>query len=128
MTKIPPDHFKIISFYNPDGEWLDTLNVRGGHFLQTDITKFDGALFSICRTETESLDPQQRGLLEYTYRVFENAGISLQEEAGTKTEVYVGSFAKEYDVIFSNDPSLQPYVSSLRNRIGHALKLIELVL
>ena len=108
MTEVPLDRFNIDSFYHPDGERLDTLNVRGGHFLRDDITKFDAPFFSISRTEAESLDPQQRGLLECTYHVLENAGIPLQEVDGTKTGVFIGSFAKEYDALFSKDPSLQP--------------------
>jgi 3-oxoacyl-(acyl-carrier-protein) synthase len=108
MTEVPPDRFNIDAFYHPDGDRLNTLNVRGGHFLQGDLAEFDAPFFSIPRTEAESLDPQQRGLLESTYHAFENAGISLQEAAGTKTAVFVGCFAKEYETLFARDTDLQP--------------------
>ena len=108
MTEVPPDRFNIDAFYHPNGDRLNTLNVRGGHFLQTDLAEFDAPFFSIPKTEAESLDPQQRGLLESTYHALENAGISLQEAGGSKTGVFVGCFAKEYDTIFSRDTDLQP--------------------
>jgi acyl transferase domain-containing protein len=108
MTEVPSDRFNIDSFYHPDGERLDTLNVRGGHFLMGDVSKFDAPFFSISRTEAESLDPQQRGLLECTYHLLENAGIPMERAGGTKTGVFVGCFAKEYDTLFSRDPELPP--------------------
>jgi acyl transferase domain-containing protein len=108
MTEVPSDRFNIDSFYHPDGDRLDTLNVRGGHFLSGDVSKFDAPFFSISRTEAESLDPQQRGLLECTYHVLENAGIPMERVGGTKTGVFVGCFAKEYDTLFSRDPEMPP--------------------
>ncbi|RMZ67076.1 polyketide synthase [Pyrenophora seminiperda CCB06] len=108
MTEVPSDRFNIDAFYHPNGDRLNTLNVRGGHFLQSDLAEFDAPFFSIPKTEAESLDPQQRGLLESTYHALENAGISLQEAAASKTGVFVGCFAKEYDTIFSRDTDMQP--------------------
>ncbi|KAE8858793.1 hypothetical protein PTNB73_08273 [Pyrenophora teres f. teres] len=108
MTEVPSDRFNIDAFYHPNGDRLNTLNVRGGHFLQSDLAEFDAPFFSIPKTEAESLDPQQRGLLESTYHALENAGISLKEAGGSKTGVFVGCFAKEYDTMFSRDTDLQP--------------------
>lgn len=36
------------------------------------------------------------------------AGIPLEKASGSKTAVFVGSFAKEYETIFSRDPEFQP--------------------
>ena len=49
--------------------------VRGGHFLKENLAAFDAPFFSIASAEAASMDPQQRGLLETTYRALEN-GIS----------------------------------------------------
>lgn len=108
MTKVPTDRFNIDAFYHPNGDRLDTLNTRGGHFVRGDLSAFDAPFFSIPRTEANSLDPQQRGLLECTYHALENAGISIQDAGASKTGVFVGCFAKEYDTIFSRDPDYQP--------------------
>lgn len=92
--------------------------------MKADLAAFDAPFFSIPLSEAVSLDPQQRGLLEETYKALENcnrppcstttetkralAGISLEKAAGSKTVVFVGSFAKEYETLFSRDPELQP--------------------
>jgi acyl transferase domain-containing protein len=45
-----------------------------------DISTFDSDFFSISAKEAASLDPQQRGLLETTYRALENGKL-----VGTET-------------------------------------------
>lgn len=103
------------------------MNVTGAHFLQGDIAAFDAPFFSINPTEAASMDPQQRGLLETAYRAFENgwscpstqdtaqilnlhvsvAGISLEEAAGSKTSVHVGSFAHDWKDLLRRDPLME---------------------
>lgn len=46
--------------------------LRGGHFLEQDISVFDAGFFSISPTEAASMDPMQRMLLEVTYKALEN--------------------------------------------------------
>lgn len=46
--------------------------VRGGHFLEENLAAFDAPFFSIAHAEAMSMDPQQRGLLETSYRALEN--------------------------------------------------------
>ena len=45
---------------------------RQGHFLTQDLTSFDAPFFSITPAEAAAMDPQQRCLLETSYRAFEN--------------------------------------------------------
>ncbi|KAL8855884.1 MAG: hypothetical protein Q9178_007504 [Gyalolechia marmorata] len=104
MTKVPQDRFNVDAFYDPDAQRLDTLNVYGGHFLKGDLAAFDAPFFSIPYTEALSLDPQQRGLMESTYKALENAGVPLQKSSGSKSGVFVGSFAMEYETLISRDP------------------------
>lgn len=52
--------------------YLHKVAVRGGHFVKESIAAFDTAFFSIPLAEAAALDPQQRGLLETTYRALEN--------------------------------------------------------
>jgi acyl transferase domain-containing protein len=45
---------------------------RGGHFVTQELGAFDAPFFSITPAEASDMDPMQRGLLESTYRAFEN--------------------------------------------------------
>jgi hypothetical protein len=48
------------------------LPLRGAHFLRESLDVFDASFFSITAEEASGLDPQQRILLETTYRALEN--------------------------------------------------------
>lgn len=51
---------------------------------------FDNRLFGIHDMEVSRMDPQQKLLLECTYRALENAGIPTEDISGTKTGVFIG--------------------------------------
>lgn len=48
------------------------MNCRGGNFLTGDLAAFDAPFFSIPPAEAACIDPQQRILLETSYRALEN--------------------------------------------------------
>ncbi|XP_072110533.1 uncharacterized protein [Mobula birostris] len=54
------------------------------------FNEFDHKLFNISQTEANSMDPQQKLLLECTYKVFENAGMPMENISGSKTGVFIG--------------------------------------
>ena len=49
------------------------------------------------------MDPQSRALLETTYRALENAGISIEQCAGSRTCVYTGISADDYRLMYVKD-------------------------
>ena len=124
-SEIPPDRFNINAFYHADPDRQDTINVKYGNFLKGDLGAFDAPFFSIQPTEAMSMDPQQRFMLEASYRALENAGLPLETVVGTKTSVFVGSSARDYESLLLRD-SDQPakYIgtgigtSLLANRIS----------
>ncbi|CRK21966.1 hypothetical protein BN1723_017962, partial [Verticillium longisporum] len=72
------------------------------------------------------MDPQQRGLLESTYRALENAGQPLEKVTGSKTGVFVGCFTREYEAImFKETETQQRYFATgtgttmLANRLSY---------
>lgn len=52
------------------------MSARGGHFVKQELGAFDTPFFSITPAEASGMDPMQRGLLETTYRAFENGSSS----------------------------------------------------
>ena len=71
-----------------------SITARGG-FLH-DADQFDAKFFGISPREAESMDPQQRVLLEVAWETFERAGLDRAALAGSSTGVYVGAMAQEY--------------------------------
>ncbi|KAL8880976.1 MAG: hypothetical protein Q9198_001723 [Flavoplaca austrocitrina] len=71
-SKIPKDRINMDAFYHPNADRSDTTNVRSRHFLKGNIAAFDAPFFTIKPTEAESMDPQQRMLLETSFHALEN--------------------------------------------------------
>ena len=63
--------------------------VNGAVFVE-DVDKFDAPFFNISRIEAESMDPQQRIVLELAWKCIEDAGYPPSRLAGSNTGVYVG--------------------------------------
>ncbi|KAG9238586.1 hypothetical protein BJ875DRAFT_415989 [Amylocarpus encephaloides] len=130
MTEMPRERVNMDAFYHPDKERVDTVNFRGGHFLKEDLGAFDAPFFSISPAEAESMDPQQRLMLEITYCALENAGIPIESISGTKAAVFTGSFADDFKILSLKDTErMSKYTASgntfsiLANRISWAFNL-----
>lgn len=107
-TDFPPDRLNIDAHYHPDPNRRDTLSVQGGHFMKEDLSLFDAPFFSITAAEAEAMDPQQRLVLETSYRALENAGLSVNHVARSKTCVFTGSFTSDYAAIQGGYPLKVP--------------------
>ncbi|KAI9646808.1 hypothetical protein NHQ30_004807 [Ciborinia camelliae] len=58
------------------------------------------------------MDPQQRWLLETSYRALENADIPLEKATGTNTAVYASSTSEDYIMMTAKDPDHAPQMVS----------------
>ncbi|KAF2192938.1 hypothetical protein K469DRAFT_693029 [Zopfia rhizophila CBS 207.26] len=87
--KVPEDRF------NAENLQYSNAGFPGGHFLEDDIARFDAPFFSISPAEAAAMDPQQRRLLETTYRALENGMLPHRLPDLTTT-------------INSKDPELMP--------------------
>ncbi|KKZ65546.1 hypothetical protein EMCG_08619 [[Emmonsia] crescens] len=97
-STIPEGRFNAASYYHPNPDRNGTFNIKGGYFLQEDIGLFDAPFFNLTKHEAESLDPQQRVMLECTYEALENGGITLESLAGDQVGVFVGASLSDYDL------------------------------
>ncbi|KAK8105742.1 hypothetical protein PG999_009101 [Apiospora kogelbergensis] len=100
---IPEDRYNVAGFYHPDGDRLGSIQQRHAHFLKQDFKVFDAPFFSVTPKEAKAMDPTHRMLLEATYEGFENAGLRLQDVAGTKTSCYIGTFTADFPSLQARD-------------------------
>ncbi|KAF3771163.1 hypothetical protein M406DRAFT_245563 [Cryphonectria parasitica EP155] len=125
-SEIPASRFNVDGVSHPNPQKLNTANVIGGHFLQDDIAAFDASFFNLTAEAAKVLDPQFRLQLESTYEALENAGITIQDVAGSNTSVFAGSFFRDYSDAHARDPEALPRFLLLgvgaamaSNRISH---------
>lgn len=74
--------------------------LRFGGFIE-EMDTFDSLFFHISPEEAKLMDPQQRILLEETYRCIENAGIRTADLEGRKIGVFIGAFSSDYQQLLS---------------------------
>jgi hybrid polyketide synthase/nonribosomal peptide synthetase ACE1 len=125
-SRIPNERFNIDGFYHRDGSHHGTTNVQESYFLEEDHRRFDAQFFNIQPAEADSIDPQQRVLLETVYEGIEAAGLQIKELQGSSTAVYVGLMNGDYsDVLFRDMDSLPTYTATatarsiMSNRISY---------
>ena len=98
ISEVPPDRFDIDSVFDPDPARKGTMYTRRGGFVD-EIDKFDAAFFGFSPREASRVDPQHRLLLEIAYEALEDAGLSADQAAGSRTGVFVGFSAHDYSSI-----------------------------
>jgi acyl transferase domain-containing protein/surfactin synthase thioesterase subunit len=95
ITDIPEERWHIDAFYDPNPNKAGKIKAKKGGFVK-DVDHFDADFFGIFPSEAQRIDPQQRLLLEITYEALEDAGIKMEDFAGSKTAVYMGVFMNDY--------------------------------
>lgn len=126
LKEIPKDRFDSNGFYHKDGSHHGTTNVRQSYLLDEDLRLFDAKFFNLSNNEADSIDPQQRFLLETVYESMESAGLTLEELKGSDTAVYVGAMAVDYqDLLIRDVNNIPTYFATgvarsiLSNRISY---------
>uniref|UniRef100_A0A3P9MWL7 Probable polyketide synthase 1 n=1 Tax=Poecilia reticulata TaxID=8081 RepID=A0A3P9MWL7_POERE len=94
------------------------------------FNEFDPSFFGIPEVESDFMDPQQKLLLQCSYRALEDAGIPMESLSGTRTGVYIGLMNRDYEMIRSNKPETITHynctgtaVSVAANRISFTFNL-----
>ncbi|KAK3385176.1 hypothetical protein B0H63DRAFT_432919 [Podospora didyma] len=126
LREIPVSRFNPAAFYHEDALHHGTSNVKHSYLLDDDIGVFDAQFFGIKPVEANSVDPQQRILLETVYEGLERAGLPLETLQGSRTSVYVGVMSADYTELLARDINTFPtYFASgtarsiLSNRISY---------
>ncbi|KAF2819712.1 hypothetical protein CC86DRAFT_429870 [Ophiobolus disseminans] len=120
------DRFSVDGFYHKDGYHHGSSNVRHSYQLNEDTREFDAQFFNIPASEADSIDPQQRFLMEVIYEGIENAGLNIEALSGSPTAVYVGVMCNDYaHITYADLESVPKYaatgsaLSILSNRVSY---------
>ncbi|HEU4405132.1 MAG TPA: SDR family NAD(P)-dependent oxidoreductase [Polyangiaceae bacterium] len=109
VSDVPADRWDAASFYHPDFRKAGHIHARRGAFLRR-VDAFDAAFFGIAPAEARRIDPQQRLVLEASFRALEDAGLPWEAVSGRRVAVVIGCSGRDYDGIQA--------ASSERDRIG----------
>ena len=100
IREVPADRWDIDEFYDPDPETPGKIYTRYGGFLSR-IDEFDPQFFGITPREAESIDPQQRLILEVGWQALENAGQSPDKLRKSQTGVFIGIGSSDYSQLLA---------------------------
>ena len=92
-----------------------------GNFLR-DIKAFDHRFFGKSAREAESMDPQQRVLLEIAYEALESSGYFADSSKPQDVGCYIGACATDYDFnVASHPPTAFSAIGTLRSFLSGKL-------
>ncbi len=103
------------AYFDADHDKPGKIVTRKGGFLQEEINKFDAQFFGISPREADSMDPQQRVLLEVAWEALENGGQRAHELENSKTGVFVGIGIDDYKMMAMNsnrDSAIDAYTGT----------------
>ena len=127
VTEIPDDRWDKARYWHPQvGVVGKTYTFAAGVVHNT--LDIDHAVYGISPREAESMDPQQRWILQLVWRAMENANLTAEHIKDERVGVYVGASNIEYGNLAAGDPAAaSPYfmtgntLSVIANRISHVL-------
>jgi acyl transferase domain-containing protein/enoyl-CoA hydratase/carnithine racemase/aryl carrier-like protein/SAM-dependent methyltransferase len=124
---VPAQRFDIERCFSDDISVPGTTNSRWMGVLE-DCDAFDPLFFNIAPTEAESMDPQQRLMLQNCWHAIENAAIDPRSLSGSRCGVFIGCGATDYhdrsrEHRFSTQGFTGSAMSILAARIAYFLNL-----
>lgn len=102
-SEVPAGRWDVDAFYDPDPDAPGRSYTKRGSFLTGPVDGFDATMFGLSPREAASMDPQQRLLLEVAWEALEDAGIPIEELAGSRTGVFVGINSADYLQLLAAD-------------------------
>ncbi len=96
LSAFPEDRgWNLADLFDPDPDAVGKTYTRFGGFL-SGAAEFDADFFGISAREAQTMDPQQRQLLEVCWEALETARIDPTSLLGSETGVFVGAWSQQY--------------------------------
>ncbi|XP_072534906.1 phenolphthiocerol/phthiocerol polyketide synthase subunit C [Salminus brasiliensis] len=128
-VEIPEERFDVSHWYDPDDSVLGKTQTTKAAFIDG-FNDFDHKFFGISEDEANFMDPQQKLLLQCSYRALEDSGIPMEKVSGSRTGVYIGLMNRDYETILNNSPGTINHfngtgtaMSIAANRISYTFNL-----
>ena len=112
VSEIDNSRFMKEKFFSADKTQLGKMYTESAAYLNVDYREFDFTHFEISATESESVDPMHKLLLEVSWEAIENAGLKPRLLKGSKTGVFIGATHGEFlkaDYLSNDVQDITPY-------------------
>ncbi|EYF00540.1 Malonyl CoA-acyl carrier protein transacylase [Chondromyces apiculatus DSM 436] len=130
ISEVPADRWGAAVLGDADPGAAAVTSGRGGFI--GGIDAFDPQFFSISPREADSMDPQQRLVLELSWEALEDAGVPPYSLRESRTGVFVGAVFDDYALLQdrAGADAITAYTSTggtsciIANRVSYALGLM----
>lgn len=95
VSEVPPERYDAHRYYHPDARRPGVISTKWGGFM-AGADLFDAQFFGIAPKELKSISPQQRLVVEHSWRALEDACIDPTSLAGTNAGVFCGVASFDY--------------------------------
>ncbi|MCC7382751.1 MAG: LLM class flavin-dependent oxidoreductase [Deltaproteobacteria bacterium] len=127
VREVPAERWDIDALYDPTPGTPGKMVTRFGGFIDG-VDEIDPQFFGISPREAETMDPQQRIVLEATYEALQDAGIPFSGLRGQSAGVFMGFQVGDYfNLLTRAGAELDPYVATgnspaiISNRVSYLL-------
>ena len=111
IETIPPARWDLAALFDADADAPGKMTTRHGGFIEG-VDRFDAEFFGIAPREAESMDPQQRLMLETAWHALEDACIAPGSLHGSRTGVFFGVCNSDYArMLFGHRERIDPWFS-----------------
>ncbi|XP_047424438.1 highly reducing polyketide synthase frbB [Mugil cephalus] len=104
VVDIPAERFDTAVWFDAEGSKPGKTHTNKAALIEG-FNEFDYKFFGITEVESDFMDPQQKLLLQCTYKALEDAGIAMESISGSRTGVYIGLMNRDYEMLRNNCPS-----------------------
>lgn len=120
ITEVPRDRWNWEEYYG-DPQKENKTNVKWGGFMN-EIDKFDPMFFHISGRDAEAMDPQERLVIESTWKTIEDAGYKVSDLHESNTGVFIGVTNADYNELMIKKEKLTAMTHTMvTNRVSYLL-------